>query len=59
MVSPATRNPSLQELAGEGDYDPNSMPVPKARELIRRFLQPISGTERLPLRVAPQRPVLF
>ncbi len=45
-------NPSLQELAAERDYDPNSMPVPKARELIRRFLQPISGIERLPLRAA-------
>jgi len=52
QVSPVSQNLSLQELAAERDYDPNSMPVPKARELIRRFLTPIAGTERLPLRAA-------
>ncbi len=45
--------PGILHLATQSDdYDPNSLPVPKARELIRRFLQPISGSERLPLRNA-------
>jgi molybdopterin molybdotransferase len=43
---------SLASLAADSDYDPNSMPVVKAREYIRAFLTPISGTERLHLRAA-------
>jgi molybdopterin molybdotransferase len=43
---------SLADLAADSDYDPNSMPVVKAREYIRAFLTPISGTERLHLRAA-------
>jgi molybdopterin molybdotransferase len=34
------------------DYDPNSMPVQKAREVIARFLSPVSATERLGVRAA-------
>ena len=34
------------------DYDPNSMPVAKAREVIARFLTPVSTTERVHARAA-------
>ena len=34
------------------DYDPNSMPVAKAREVIARFLAPVSTTERVHVRAA-------
>ena len=34
------------------DYDPNSMPVDKARELIARFLKPVGVAERVHLRAA-------
>jgi len=37
---------SLSALAADSDYDPNSMPVAKAREYIRAFLTPIAGSER-------------
>jgi molybdopterin molybdotransferase len=32
------------------DYDPNSMPVVKAREFIKQFLSPVLETEKLPIR---------
>ncbi|OGA03999.1 MAG: molybdopterin molybdenumtransferase MoeA [Betaproteobacteria bacterium RIFCSPLOWO2_02_64_14] len=34
------------------DYDPNSMPVAKAREVIARFLTPVATTERVHARAA-------
>ena len=34
------------------DYDPNSMPVQKAREVIARFLTPVTATERVHVRAA-------
>jgi molybdopterin molybdotransferase len=34
------------------DYDPNSMPVVKAREVIARFLTPVTATERVHVRGA-------
>ena len=34
------------------DYDPNSMPVTKAREVIARFLTPLTATERVNIRAA-------
>ena len=34
------------------DYDPNSMPVAKAREVIARFLSPVTATERVHVRAA-------
>jgi molybdopterin molybdotransferase len=43
---------SLAALAADSDYDPNSMPVVKARAYIRAFLTPIAGTERLHIRAA-------
>jgi len=44
--------PNLRELSCADDYDPNSMPVGKARELIARFLAPVTATERINLRAA-------
>jgi molybdopterin molybdotransferase len=46
---------SLLEASYADDYDPNSMPVDQARVLIKRFLSPIFGTLRLPLRSALNR----
>jgi molybdopterin molybdotransferase len=43
---------SLHDLAGESDYDPNAMPVEKARELIQGFLTPVTAVERLHIRAA-------
>jgi molybdopterin molybdotransferase len=43
---------SLTALSCTDDYDPNSMPVEKARELIARFLTPVTATERVHLRGA-------
>lgn len=34
------------------DYDPDSMPVDKARKLIRDYLDPVQGSERVSLRAA-------
>ena len=34
------------------DYDPNSMPVDKARAFIQRFLEPVRATVRVPVRGA-------
>jgi len=36
---------SPRELSCADDYDPNSMPVAKAREVIARFLAPVSAKE--------------
>lgn len=41
---------TLSTLTQDSDYDPNSMPVARAREYIRAFLTPVSGTERLHIR---------
>ncbi|HEX6828616.1 MAG TPA: gephyrin-like molybdotransferase Glp, partial [Burkholderiales bacterium] len=41
---------SLLEISCADDYDPNSMPVEKAREFIRAFLQPVTGIERVAIR---------
>ena len=46
MSSPKT----LHDLTATSDYDPNSMPVEKAREHIRAFLTPVSTVERLSIR---------
>ncbi|MDP2398036.1 MAG: molybdopterin molybdotransferase MoeA [Burkholderiales bacterium] len=45
-------SPTLRELSCADDYDPNSMPVPKAREVIAKFLSPISTVERVSVRAA-------
>ncbi|UCF74472.1 MAG: molybdopterin molybdotransferase MoeA, partial [Betaproteobacteria bacterium] len=41
---------TIRELSCADDYDPNSMPVAKAREVIARFLDPVSAVERVHVR---------
>jgi molybdopterin molybdotransferase len=43
---------SLRELSCADDYDPDSMPVERARTLIRSFLAPVTATERVATRQA-------
>ena len=43
---------TLREISCADDYDPNSLPVDRARELIRTFLAPITATERVAIRQA-------
>ena len=43
---------TLHDLTATSDYDPNSMPVEKAREHIRAFLSPVTAVERLNIRAA-------
>jgi molybdopterin molybdotransferase len=43
---------SLREISCADDYDPNSMPVAKAREVIGRFLSPLTTAERVHIRAA-------
>ncbi len=51
MTSPKT----LSEISCADDYDPNSMPVERARDLIRQFLAPLTATERVHIRFALDR----
>lgn len=44
--------PSISALSCADDYDPDSMPVDKARQFIRTFVSPVIGTERLAIRDA-------
>jgi len=46
------RHASLRDLSCADDYDPNSMPVDKAREYIREFLAPVTTRERVAIRAA-------
>ena len=41
---------SIRAASCADDYDPNSMPVAKAREFIARFLSPVAVVERLNIR---------
>ena len=43
---------TLHDLTAASDYDPDSMPVEKAREHIRAFLSPVTAVERLNIRAA-------
>src|SRR5476649_1063375 len=43
---------SIRAASCADDYDPNSMPVAKAREFIARFLSPVVVIERLNIRAA-------
>jgi molybdopterin molybdotransferase len=52
MNAPFTPPKTLREISCADDYDPNSMPVPKARELIRTFLAPVAAVERVHVRAA-------
>ncbi len=49
MTPPET---TLRIAACGDDYDPDSMPVDRARELIRRFLSPVTAVERVQIRAA-------
>ena len=51
MTPPQT----LREASCADDYDPNSMPVDRARTLIRQFLTPVTATERMHVRAALDR----
>ena len=46
---------TLRELSCADDYDPNSMPVDRARSLIRQFLTPVTTVERVHIRHALDR----
>ncbi len=50
----AMNNPenSIRAASCADDYDPDSMPVAKAREFIARFLTPVAVIERLHIRAA-------
>lgn len=48
----SSMQPTLRDLSCADDYDPNSMPVPKAREVIAQFLAPIATVERVAVRTA-------
>jgi molybdopterin molybdotransferase len=47
-MKPAT----LRDASCADDYDPDSMPVERARALIRQFLEPVRATERVAIRAA-------
>ncbi|MBI3936217.1 MAG: molybdopterin molybdotransferase MoeA [Betaproteobacteria bacterium] len=49
------RPQSLRALSRADDYDPDSMPVARARELIGRFLTPVSAAECVHIRAALER----
>jgi molybdopterin molybdotransferase len=42
----------LRTVSCADDYDPDSMPVDKARQWIRAFLNPVSGKQKVPIRAA-------
>jgi molybdopterin molybdotransferase len=44
--------PTFAQASCADDYDPNSMPVAKARAFIHQFLAPVEGTVRVPIRSA-------
>jgi molybdopterin molybdotransferase len=43
---------TIAQASCADDYDPNSMPVAKARAFIHQFLTPVSGVLRVPVRSA-------
>jgi molybdopterin molybdotransferase len=43
---------TITQASCADDYDPDSMPVAKARAFIHQFLHPIEGTLRVPVRTA-------
>ncbi len=44
--------PTITQASCADDYDPNSMPVAKARAFIHRFLEPVATVLRVPVRSA-------
>ncbi|HEX4781913.1 MAG TPA: gephyrin-like molybdotransferase Glp [Usitatibacter sp.] len=51
-MSTLTTATTITEASCADDYDPNSMPVAKARAFIHQFLEPVQGTVRVPVRDA-------
>jgi molybdopterin molybdotransferase len=51
-AEPVNREKTLREISCADDYDPDSMPVDRAREVIRSFLAPVTATERVAIRQA-------
>ena len=47
-----TKQNRLETITQESDYDPNSMPVDKARSYIGGFLDPVTSSERVSIRDA-------
>src|SRR6185436_979329 len=43
---------TITQASCADDYDPNSMPVAKARAFIHQFLTPVTGVMRVPVRSA-------
>jgi molybdopterin molybdotransferase len=54
-MSTLTAATTITEASCADDYDPNSMPVAKARAFIHQFLEPVRGTVRVPVRDAMGR----
>src|SRR5258706_13127074 len=52
MSTPLTTHLTITQASCADDYDPNSMPVAKARAFIHTFLSPVSGVARVALRSA-------
>jgi molybdopterin molybdotransferase len=53
MNQPAPPHPgSIRAACCADDYDPDSMSVDQARAFIERFIEPVSGTQRLHIRAA-------
>ena len=52
MTNSSTPALTITEASCADDYDPNSMPVDRARQFIHTFLAPVSGVARLPIRSA-------
>ncbi|MDO8414302.1 MAG: molybdopterin-binding protein [Gallionellaceae bacterium] len=50
-----SRNLRLSQLDALPDYDPASMPVEQARELVQQFLTPLTATETVSLHTALHR----
>lgn len=50
MTQPTTISQLITNPSCMDDYDPNSMPVAKARQFIQQFLSPVTETELLPIR---------
>jgi molybdopterin molybdotransferase len=50
-----TAPPTLREISCADDYDPDSMPVDRARTLIGQFLAPVTATQRVHIREALDR----
>jgi molybdopterin molybdotransferase len=50
MIKPNSLSQIVADPSCMDDYDPNSMPVLKARAFIKQFLSPVIETEQLPIR---------